>query len=154
MINLPKLLARVETILDKHQAQYEQETARQGKAYVIKTEDARMEISITESWIGYVLSVPAADIGNLEDTDNYGLNDDNYEISMEIFKEVTAALEGLLSQKVYVGVIGKKKALAIPAPGGDYKLITVQKAFIGHYIEKEEMSVPEILSIQGLRVVH
>jgi hypothetical protein len=117
-INLPKLLHKIEAALKGHPTKPTQEPGRKGKKYIIQTDDARMEVVINESWIGYELNVPDARIGNFEDTDNYPLGGKNLEISMEIFDEVVAALEGSLAAKIYAGAVGKKKAIAIPAPGG------------------------------------
>ena len=72
---------------------------------------------------------------------------------MEIFEEVIAALNGLLTHKAYAGTIGKKTAIAIPTSNGKYKLVTEKKAFIGHLGEKLEMSASEVQAIESLSVI-
>ena len=68
-INLPELISKIEAIIKAHNAEFSQEPARHGKHYTVRTNDARMEMIINESWIGYEISVKEKNIGNFEDTD-------------------------------------------------------------------------------------
>lgn len=92
------------------------------RTYQITGKEAEFEIAIGESWVGYELSIPkevlGRQIGAAEDTDNYALDDKNAVTAMTIFNNALQCLDSFLKDQIYIGIVGKKRILAIPCDHG------------------------------------
>jgi hypothetical protein len=93
--------------------------------FTVQKNSGKLQITIGDAWIGYELeidkSVLGKKIGFSEDMDNYPLQGEYADISLQIYNEALVCLRGLLEEGVYIGIEKSKRILVIPIDDDRYR---------------------------------
>jgi hypothetical protein len=152
-IDIKELQKKVLDFLDGHNANYKIGTEQEHKDITVRTTEALLKISLSNSWIGYELTIDkevlGKKFGTFLDTDIYPIGGKYKEISLKIFDETMECLVGLLSGDVWVGKIDKKLVLATPISKEKYSLCKM-----GRFLSsKQEIDKDQLKQLGPLRPV-
>lgn len=122
---MDKYKSTVEDIIHKSNLTADIRRSKDETVYKLVLAELEMVITLSDSWVGFELSIPKTvlgkSVGYAEDTDNYPLGNGNEGITAEIFDELVNCLQAVTSGEVYIGKQGRRSILALP-DGTSYRV--------------------------------
>lgn len=148
------LSAEIKNILDESRVEYVYHDGRYGKAYLVDTDNIRLEVTIDPRWIGYDFElkhkISGRTISSSVDTDNYPLTPNFEAGNRGVYNTTKRFLTALLAGKIFVGLYDDNPATAIPdEEPGNYILI-VHKRFLA---KKKTVTLEQLLASGSMQPV-